>query len=244
MLRVTCVKKVRRNGVITEYVLEDMQGVIFTMSPKTLAYFMTKGIVIPTNLRRDVRGRIIDLKMAENYNENNSENIVEMSAMLTNKLARDAEIKVLREQQEKRQLDDMLDKIHSWTPRIQAILTLMQKIKEQDKELWGKNEVFTGNLKFCNRHIEYALQTDGFYHRLGAISRLGKRNSEDKYTYELFLGMQAGGACGDSDFFTNGQEIYFDKTKGINAFGLKKFIAQFEDFEKAFFAWFKKHYKA
>lgn len=102
------------------------------------------------------------------------------------------------------------------------------------------------NLKFPNgKYHEYDnyhndFESDGIRHYFGFLGR----NKFDNKVDEIHIGWENGGFCGNWDVYCDGNELWLqhekDKTrkKIDDVHIVKRFVKDFEEFERNFYEWF------
>lgn len=191
------------------------------------------------------------------------------SSMDKMKRAIDAKIEQKAAQKEvaakakKEETEQAVKKIHEMQPRIKKIIDTLVYIREHDTETWSEIERGVKELGETVRQkslermegipVPYLylsgkgipFLSDGGMHNLGLFEHvLHGKDTDLKSRRGPFLGYEAGGNCGSYDFATNGTDVFYDDEKGIDAFGFREFMRDFDLFEKDFYEWFNEYYLA
>ena len=136
---------------------------------------------------------------------------------------------ITKEIRTKNRFDTALAKIKELKPRIDDLIKLANYAKDNgidfNKRGWGGHEGYDTGMFYTN----------SWSHLVGFVNR-------DPIT---LLGIDAGGACGDVDFRTNGEHTF-----GLNRntmaivepslYRMENFIKKFDEFEREFDAYIEK----
>lgn len=243
-MKTVCLQKNwTQQGYIAGYFLQSLEtGATMSFNHPTLLKAMQDRNIEVINLKLS-RGTIVDKIPVEKgaiqhvtFPEPTQN--VDFETILSTKVSADKKKLQMIEQQEKATVQGWVTQIHMWKPRIQRIIDAMEKIRSEDPKTWDEEPVFPNVClaedKQSGSYGEFNLITEMVHHRLGAYESRGTK---------LYLGIRAGGACGNVDFYTDGEIISYNEKKGVNAFGLSYFVKHFEEFEKSFTTWFCTYYK-
>lgn len=155
-------------------------------------------------------------------------NVDEMMNMIDKKMSNEKEKERQKEIETKNRFNAALTKIKGLKPRIDDLIKLANYANDNginfDKG-WGGHEGYDTGMFYTNSWSHLV----GFVH-------------ENPIT---MLGINAGGACGDVDFRTNGENTYGlnRKTMAIvepRLYHMESFIKEFDKFEREFYAYIKK----
>lgn len=156
-------------------------------------------------------------------------NVNEMMNMIDRKVGNDKEKERQKEIETNNRFDTALAKIKELRPRIDDLIKLANYAKDNgidfNKRGWGGHEGYDTGMFYTN----------SWSHLVGFVNR-------DPIT---LLGIDAGGACGDVDFRTNGEHTF-----GLNRntmtivepslYRMENFIKKFDEFEREFYAYIEK----
>lgn len=156
-------------------------------------------------------------------------NVNEMMSMIDKKVGNDKDRARQKEIETKNRFDTALAKIKELKPRIDDLIKLANYAKDNgidfNKRGWGGHEGYDTGMFYTN----------SWSHLVGFVNR-------DPIT---LLGIDAGGACGDVDFRTNGEHTF-----GLNRntmaiiepslYRMENFIKKFDEFEREFYAYIEK----
>lgn len=156
-------------------------------------------------------------------------NVNEMMSMIDKKVGNDKDRARQKEIETKNRFDTALAKIKELKPRIDDLIKLANYAKDNgidfNKRGWGGHEGYNTGMFYTN----------SWSHLVGFVNR-------DLIT---LLGIDAGGACGDVDFRTNGGHTF-----GLNRntmaivepslYHMENFIKKFDEFEREFYAYIEK----
>lgn len=133
-----------------------------------------------------------------------------------------------------------LKQIQELKPRIDALLTIVNKCIEEDVHL----PVVTSTYGYGKGYRSYNFCADGIYHHVGFMDckRGWWKEGESQYKSVEYLGIDEGGSCGVWDFYTNGTETFLkhetDGTiKDPELYHMESFLKEFDLFEEAFYKW-------
>lgn len=156
-------------------------------------------------------------------------NINEMMSMIDKKVGNDKDKAKQKEIETKNRFDTALAKIKELKPRIDDLIKLANYAKDNgidfNKRGWGGHEGYDTGMFYTN----------SWSHLVGFVNR----------NPITLLGIDAGGACGDVDFRTNGEDTF-----GLNRntmvivepslYHMENFIKKFDEFEREFYAYIEK----
>ena len=137
-----------------------------------------------------------------------------------------AKEEAVKELERWKQILEYREQIHELKPRIDELIKVGNACLKHNIPLtgsaWGGHEGYDTHQFFTN----------SWSHLVGFVE-----NRDKSITY---LGINAGGACGVYDFRTDGTDTYdvHESTKEIvepNVHHLKRFLAEFDTFEKEFY---------
>lgn len=147
---------------------------------------------------------------------------------------------IKKEKEEKQKLEEeeynkYFNMIRELQPRIENIIEIGNMCVENNIKL---NSRMRGSDRFSSKYRYNEFITDGIYHYLGFYPE----NRE--YEHFTFIGYKMGGACGGTNFITNGEIIA--STPDYNRYEIKsmsnpltkhmkKFVKDFPEFEKTFY---------
>lgn len=229
------------NGYVLNYILKEIQtGTITTVSQDKVLQLLYDVNIDIINLRLTPKGTIMDCEpkktIMKKLKDKETKQTNDYISLIDNKLVMRQKSEIETKRREEQELNNMLNQIRSWQPRIQKLIEILKHIEEKDTEIWEKFQgTYIGNAQIDGYKKEFWLRTDGFHHSTGGYYNI----KEGK----IYIGKRAGGACGDVDFYTDGVIIHFNESKGVNAFGLRGFVKEFEAYEKVFYTWLKERYK-
>ncbi len=141
----------------------------------------------------------------------------------------EAFLKATAEQKLQFETQDLIEQIQALKPRIDELIVTGNACKENGIEMTG--QAFGGHEGY-DTHQFY---TNCWSHLVGFV---GTRDS--KIT---LLGIDAGGACGNWNFRTDGDKVYSvygKETQGPSVDDMKKFLKKFDEFESSFYAYVDK----
>lgn len=133
---------------------------------------------------------------------------------------------------------ELIAKIRELQPRIQKIIEIGNICIENGIVLRK-----VGTYRKC-LYKEDAYETDAIYHQLGFFPNHYHGHPLYKCTHYDYIGYRMGGACGNKDFITNGDEVY--DISHDNHYELRgkqipsvehcgRFLKDFDNFEKLFY---------
>ena len=156
-------------------------------------------------------------------------NVNEMMNMIDRKVGNDKEKERQKEIETKNRFDTALAKIKELKPRIDDLIKLANYAKDNgidfNKREWGGHEGYDTGMFYTN----------SWSHLVGFVNR----------NPITLLGIDAGGACGDIDFRTNGEHT-FGLNRGNNTivepslYHMENFIKKFDEFEREFYTYIEK----
>lgn len=221
------------DGYLQNYELYDIWAdEIVRVTPNELRQIMLSETSKVLNLKFTPKGTIVDCEpkkiVAKTEKQNNKRGVDAYKAAIDKKVVEDRERVQNKKLKDAQLVEQLIRQIREWQPRIQKILELYTYIATHDSDNWRHyGSVNIGNSK------NFGLRTEGIYHRLGAYLKDEK----------MYIGYAAGGACGNVDFYTDGVKVNYNASKGSEAWGLKRFVANFEAYETAFYNWLNENYK-
>lgn len=132
-----------------------------------------------------------------------------------------AEEKIAKENETMRQIETYKEKIKSFKPRIEELISIANACLENGIEIYGT---------FCTNCIT---------HKIGFVWQY----KDNKFINKIeTMGIDGGGANGEHYLRTDGSFVisrvgrgYDDKCKEPNLYQLKRFIETFDEFETAFY---------
>lgn len=163
-----------------------------------------------------------DKKSTKTFEDKPSDLISKIEAYSERK---NAEV-TLEKEREERELEALKETIRRLKPRIDRIIEVGNACLKHNIPLegraWGGRESYETHQFFTN----------SWSHLVGFV--------REKAGTICLLGINGGGACGEFDFRTNGGEIYdIRETTGLtrepSKYHLKKFVENFDTFEKSFY---------
>lgn len=135
-----------------------------------------------------------------------------------------------------------LRQIQELTPRIEAIITIVNKCIEEGVPLPSSS--VTAKYGYGKGYRSYSFCADGICHHVGFMDckRGWWKEGESRYKNVEYLGIDEGGCCGVWDFYTNGTETFLkhetDGTiKDPELYHMESFLKEFDLFEEAFYKW-------
>ena len=228
-------------GYVLNYMLKEMQtGMITTVNQDKVLQLLYDVNIDILNLRLTPKGTIMDCEpkktVIQKLKGKEMKQTNDYIALIDNKLALRQKAEIEAKRKEEQELNNLLNQIRSWQPRIQKIIEILNYIEKNDSKIWEDiNGTHIGDIQIEGYKKSFWLRTDGFHHSIG-----GYYNLKDG---KMYIGKQAGGACGNVDFYTDGGIIHFNTRDGVKAFGLRSFVKEFEAFEELFYTWLKEKYK-
>ena len=155
--------------------------------------------------------------------------LAERKQLIDCKVKRDNDKKVSEAARESTAIENYTNQILEWKPRIDELIDLANYARENDISL-GKAHI--GSNRQCYECGYF--YSDGISHLVGFIN--------DPVIKEL--GIIAGGACGQWNFYTDGEFIYEENGKGEKRepqlSHLEKFVKNFLEFEEEFYKYIDK----
>lgn len=154
--------------------------------------------------------------------------VEERMKMIDQKIKRDEDEEMAKLEKYEVEYEEYIQKIKSLQGRIKDILKLANYAMDNGISL-KYHDVLYGNYSNGDFFSNF------WSHRLGL--------KDDRH-----LGYTKGGACGNIDFYTNGDDIYgydADEKKQVSPLlnDMKKFIKDFDKFEQAFYEYIDKQCK-
>lgn len=133
-------------------------------------------------------------------------------------------------------LNKALEKIKELSPRIEALITLVNHCTKNGITMPPAIKVSA--LGYGDGSCSFV--ADGIYHHVGFMHY--RFNSEYEDDFVEYLGVVNGGCCGNWDFYTNGKSTFLQyrnsyQVKQSELNHLNQFLGEFEDFETAFYKW-------
>ena len=159
-------------------------------------------------------------------------------AMIDNKIANDKAKQEAKQKAEMSALDVAMEKIKDLNIRIWELLEVVNGLKAKGFKIPGDGWGIDADHKALKKYgYDYGAMADGIRHGVGFMGLYSKEPIK-------YVGFYAGGANGPWDFYTDGAEI-FCKHEDSNvikiptSYDCQKFLDMFNNFEKAFYAWFE-----
>lgn len=152
------------------------------------------------------------------------------------KAKNDAEKEKEKELKEERERNEMIQKIKSYSDRIQTLIFLANECITNNVEIPINRSHYDSGLPYG---YDAEFLADGICHNLGFI---GTTTSiyKDKIRY---IGIKNGGACGIWDLYTNGTDTFSFNNKdhfskaAARTEDMEQFFEQFDLLESAFLKW-------
>ncbi len=138
-------------------------------------------------------------------------------------------LKANAEQKLQSEAQALIEQIRELKPRIDELIATGNACKENGIAMTGQE---WGGHEGYDTHQFY---TNSWSHLVGFV-----QNKDSEIT---FLGINAGGACGDWNFRTDGDRVfssYGDKIKEPFIAHMKRFVDTFDEFETSFYAYVDK----
>lgn len=136
--------------------------------------------------------------------------------------------KVVAENEKKAQLEEQ---IRSLEPRIKELVETANACLTNGIEINAYGSRFD---HYYDNRERGTFVTNGISHRIGFVARKGAAIFE--------MGIDAGGACGEWYFRTNGKDIYEIKedhteSRQASAYWMSRFVNEFDEFEADFYSY-------
>lgn len=154
-------------------------------------------------------------------------NVNEMMNMIDRKVGNDKEKERQKEIENKNRFDIAFKQIEALKPRIDDLIKLANYAKDNgidfNKKGWGGHEGYDTGMFYTN----------SWSHLVGFVYK----------NPITLLGINAGGACGNVDFRTDGKQIYGKEESFITEpklHHMERFIKDFDKFEREFYAYIEK----
>lgn len=157
---------------------------------------------------------------------------MELSERINKAKSNDLALKIEADRKEKEEIESLCKKIEALTPRIKKLITTANDLIKAgfysfiETDEWGKG----------------GFRSEGWAHHIGFIVDGCKWENN---LYIKYMGKINGGACGDHDFRTNGNETFMtvgwykperDYSRPIKKSDAEEFLKKFDDFEARFYS--------
>lgn len=152
------------------------------------------------------------------------------------KVVKDENERIAKENQD-REVCELTEEVRALRPRIQRLIETANACTRNDIEI----DAYSKDLnRSYDSHERGTFTTNGITHRVG-FARTWTYGTKNPVVAEM--GIDAGGACGDLDFRTDGENVYSLSEKDYRtksdplAKHLKQFLRDFNSFETDFYAY-------